>query len=550
MIVRSFANKLFGRLSVKIGIATAAIAWISIELVVQLVFQQGIAHTRQTVRRDLTNLANIAVQTLSGDDHRAAMQGKDTAAFTRFAKEMTKLRMAASFAEQWYTFLPSTTDTVIFGIMTHPKPFSGDKHIFRDAMARQAFMTAVRRKIATSTEVYEDDNGVWISGFAPICARDGTVTGILELDLTYSQLLEREATTRNQITLIRVVGFFLGGMLGFLIGFIVARPLQMVSRKVEQFAASDFHLGSSSLMANNTLFPDETTTLITNVNQMAVQLEETLSRLRDANKRLQTLDKAKTVFLDFVAHELRTPLTQLHAIEILRRIENLSEDGLFFVESAMESIDRLRTFCFAAEQYVKALSHTPKTDEITDVAEMLPLVANEALESHLNHPIELDIRLPNGNHDNNDNNDNGEHRIVPVAMSNRLFFSSLLSIIDNAVKFSPASSKIILTLTTSDDVALIHIQDFGYGFSPEHATRIFEPFFVEDIEHHGRGTGVNLALAKVYIEHYGGSITAFSAGNNAGSTFTVTLPLAQNHASGTQNPSMLHEGATMEMVAE
>jgi signal transduction histidine kinase len=191
-------------------------------------------------------------------------------------------------------------------------------------------------------------------------------------------------------------------LLGFFIGVVVARPVRMVSRRVERLTSDDFRssVGNGTLRAKAEAYvmpflPDETTTLIVSVNKMAMQLDDTLQRLRDANTRLQTLDKAKTVFLDFVAHELRTPLTQLHAIELIRRMETLSVDGQFLIESALGSVERLRTFCFAAEQYVKALSHTPSYSEITDLYEMVPFIANEASEISDTESVHFDVVLPN-----------------------------------------------------------------------------------------------------------------------------------------------------------
>jgi signal transduction histidine kinase len=67
----------------------------------------------------------------------------------------------------------------------------------------------------------------------------------------------------------------------------------------------------------------------------------------------------------------------------------------------------------------------------------------------------------------------------------------------------------------------ITISDDGFGIAPEHAARLFQPFF--STKKHG--TGLGLSITKDIVTEHGGEITAES--QPAGATFRIRLPLIQ-----------------------
>jgi signal transduction histidine kinase len=507
------------KLSVKIGVSCAIIVWISIEIVVRLVLQQTLNATKDAVQSDLVRLSSVSASVLSGDLHlRACSDAPDAAqAFEKFRHQMQILRSAADFREHWYTLLPRSGDTVTFGVMTHQKPFSGDVHIFRDSTVAAIFRDALHSKHPEATDLYRDDNGVWISGFAPILDSTGRVAAVLELDLTYNDYAKREDEIHAQIGLVRWIGFVLGGLLGMLVGWLVAKPVRIASEAVNQIAEHDFE-GNVKLPVSLQYFPDETAALIVNVNKMAFKLGEAMAELREANERLQSLDQAKSVFLSFVAHELRTPLSALFALKVLELNPDLDDSELELLHAALSNVERLRAFSIAAEQYVAALTHTPQFGEQWSLEEIVPNLLEDFETSLTANNIEFEYIPP-------------EHETQPseqalfVQMPYKVLFTILSELFENAVKFGASGSKVVVRLWSEDDIAYCTVQDFGVGFAPELGERIFEPFFVEIIEHHTQGVGVNLATARVYARQYNGDITAHSTGKDQGCTFTVRFAL-------------------------
>jgi signal transduction histidine kinase len=98
-----------------------------------------------------------------------------------------------------------------------------------------------------------------------------------------------------------------------------------------------------------------------------------------------------------------------------------------------------------------------------------------------------------------------------------------LIFLDNAIKYSPAGKKIIVSLKKANGI-LIGFQDEGIGISKEDQPRIFERFFraAPSGETHSGGLGLSIAQAIVQAHH--GTIECEST-PGAGSTFTIGLPL-------------------------
>ena len=103
-------------------------------------------------------------------------------------------------------------------------------------------------------------------------------------------------------------------------------------------------------------------------------------------------------------------------------------------------------------------------------------------------------------------------------------FSNLL---ENASKYSPNDAVIALAVRAERGEAVITVTDHGIGIAEEMLPSIFD-LFVQDtkaIGFTGDGLGIGLTVVRELVAAHGGTVTAFSAGVNAGATFVVRLPL-------------------------
>lgn len=105
----------------------------------------------------------------------------------------------------------------------------------------------------------------------------------------------------------------------------------------------------------------------------------------------------------------------------------------------------------------------------------------------------------------------------------------LYILLDNAIKYTPAGGRIMLSVKVIQDVksvVTIIVQDTGCGIAKEQQARIFERFYrVDKVRTREEGgTGLGLSIAKWIVEAHGGKIKVEST-VGSGSSFIVTLPI-------------------------
>lgn len=100
------------------------------------------------------------------------------------------------------------------------------------------------------------------------------------------------------------------------------------------------------------------------------------------------------------------------------------------------------------------------------------------------------------------------------------------NLLDNALGFSPAGGRVILTLDREDGTALIRVDDEGPGIPEPNLPRLFDRFFTwrpgEPGARNGH-TGLGLAIVRAIVEGYGGTVTAANR-PEGGARFEVRLP--------------------------
>jgi signal transduction histidine kinase len=99
----------------------------------------------------------------------------------------------------------------------------------------------------------------------------------------------------------------------------------------------------------------------------------------------------------------------------------------------------------------------------------------------------------------------------------------VLNLVVNALDSMDTGGTLRIDLRYSGGMAEMAFTDDGYGMSPEVLENIFEPFFTK--RRVGKGTGLGLSITHRIISQHHGEITAVSAGEDMGSTFTVRLPV-------------------------
>lgn len=112
-----------------------------------------------------------------------------------------------------------------------------------------------------------------------------------------------------------------------------------------------------------------------------------------------------------------------------------------------------------------------------------------------------------------------------VRVDPSLMVQVITNLLDNAVKYSPAGSRIVIALKACGDTAQVQISDNGPGIPDAEKSKIFEKFYRggNRIADNRRSLGLGLYLCKAITEAHGGSITV-ADNSPTGAVFTVTLP--------------------------
>jgi signal transduction histidine kinase len=125
----------------------------------------------------------------------------------------------------------------------------------------------------------------------------------------------------------------------------------------------------------------------------------------------------------------------------------------------------------------------------------------------------------------------GDHELVPPAGVPDIQMQAdptrlrqiLLILLDNAIKHTPAGTKIWFEAEAGDSALLFRVRDDGPGIGPEHLPHIFDRFYQADAEPEGesRSNGLGLSIAKGLTELHGGGIQVHSG---PGTSFEVRIP--------------------------
>jgi heavy metal sensor kinase len=241
------------------------------------------------------------------------------------------------------------------------------------------------------------------------------------------------------------------------------------------------------------------------LDYLAETLNGMLARLEDAFGQMRR-------FTADAAHELRTPLTALKGgIEVALRSERSPEEYRRVLVANLEEVDRLIK---VAEDLLLLSRSSVSVGIQRGRVELEPLLL-DALDAgaRLADGTGVSVRLG---------------AIVPVSVVGdaSALRRTLLNLVENGVKYTPAGGRVTLSLAREGRWARMAVEDTGTGIDPADQERIFEPFVRMD-EARSRdtgGTGLGLAIARAIVSAHGGTLSVHST-PKVGSRFTVDLPV-------------------------
>ena len=248
--------------------------------------------------------------------------------------------------------------------------------------------------------------------------------------------------------------------------------------------------------------------------------EKTEEALRASNKRLSELDKLKDDFLNITSHELKTPLIPIRAqAELL-----LAGDYGKLNKEQAEAVDMI----FKNEEIMNKL-----VNDVLDITKIKSRKLSLTLEKISIDGVVIDAvrgMEPAAKEKNIALKLEPVPKLPKIAVDQRRMSQVMGNLLDNAIKFTPAKGKVVVSVKkTAKDIS-VSIKDTGMGMSEKIMEKLFTPFFQGDtaITRLYGGTGLGLSICKGIIEAHGGKIRAQSEGRGKGSTFTFTIPIKKD----------------------
>ncbi len=218
-------------------------------------------------------------------------------------------------------------------------------------------------------------------------------------------------------------------------------------------------------------------------------------------------------FVSNVSHELRTPLTIISGFsQALLNREIEEEDKKICIDSINNEVKKLTNLTNELLQISQVENSEIKNKkEIFNpfeiVKQQVALFLNKAVEKNINIQI------------SNDTNDQCD------LFSNIIYFRQIINnLIDNAIKYSPINTDILINEYLSNEYYIFSIKDEGFGIDKKDQDKIFDRFYRVEKSRNSEiaGSGLGLSIVKLFLEAIGGEINV-SSEIGRGSTFIVKI---------------------------
>lgn len=385
---------------------------------------------------------------------------------------------------------PSVHDQLYWNFMTDP-----DRRVSIDLLPPQSLLSRIRNFGLENPELQLLEDAL---------IRSNSLTSI---EWKAIDLLDQKDTSSHE----------LANVLSELHGDEYHRQKAMIMRSIHQF----YHLVEKRLSTaleerKDTAFILRNTLVGLIILLIAMVFNMRLSELKLQKKEAedhQRLLNQQNAILAIVSHDLRNPVAAIKAhLDLIKENDGelsertqkiLSRIGVSS-NTLLYLLNDLMIFTDIENPQFKLQKETSSINAM--IAEQLTLFEPEAKRKNIRFQFSPTIDL---------------HLSIDPNRLNQV----LSNLISNALKYSPSSSLVAITLDYNLEYACISVKDQGPGIAREEQQELFKPFkTLSTIPTAGEPkTGLGLYICKKIVEAHGGKIEAISS-KGKGSTFTINLP--------------------------
>ena len=271
------------------------------------------------------------------------------------------------------------------------------------------------------------------------------------------------------------------------------------------------------VMGEIPLDPFENSILLSILGECALALEnEKNAREKQEAAILAKNEQLRANLLRAISHDLRTPLTSIsgNASNLLSNGDSFDNDTkkqlyMDIYDDSMWLINLVENL-LAVTRIEEGRLNLRITEDLMDdvITEALHHINRKSEEHHISVESKEEFLL--------------------AKMDAKLIVQVIINIVDNAIKYTPKNSHIVIRTEKRGKQAIVSISDDGNGIADEIKPRIFDMFYsgANQIADSRRSSGLGLSLCKSIINAHGGELTV-SDNLPHGTVFTFTLPAGE-----------------------
>ncbi|MCB0392471.1 MAG: CHASE2 domain-containing protein [Bdellovibrionales bacterium] len=234
------------------------------------------------------------------------------------------------------------------------------------------------------------------------------------------------------------------------------------------------------------------------------------------NKLLMQVEELKSNFMRMMSHDLKTPLARIQGMtEVIAHDKNLNAEQEKALKTISESSEELTDFIGSILSLGRIESKEIKLNvQSKDINAILKRIIKKYDFQAQSKNIQIITEF---------------EPLFSVQIDEDLIQQVFANLIENAIKYSPDNSKILVSTEEKDGKVFVQVADQGIGIDKKDIKEVFSKFYRSPDVTNGpiKGSGLGLYLANYFVKLHSGRIHVESELKH-GSTFTVELPTELN----------------------
>ncbi len=336
------------------------------------------------------------------------------------------------------------------------------------------------------------------------------IAGCISISLDITRIREHLSQRKRLITAFFILTFLLMMIsLSFLIRKWILNPLnkfKSTTQKIKEGVYTQVQIHTEDEWQD---LAETFNAMISQIKNHQEELEariaEATEKLRTAYEELKKTDQFKSEFFSNVSHDLKTPLSAIKGtIDFLLR-KNPGDQHLLIAQKNVHKLLQMINTILD----ITRLEHG-QLELNKDLVDLRELV-EEACLAHQPLAWEKNVTI----------SWKPPEEPLWVEIDSERMYGVVSNILDNALRFSPSNTEVIVRAFKDDGRAVLEIEDYGPGIKSEEKQLIFEKFY----HRNSGGLGLGLAISYGIIKAHEGDIWVSDPEDHRGSIFVIVLPL-------------------------